>query len=132
MKEIKISTTFKTQWVVTENMLACNVGSGEAEVFSTPMLCALMENAAMHALDEFLEGDETTVGTFMELSHTAATPHGMKVWAKAEITAVNGREITYSITAYDSCGEIGKATHKRFVVLKEKFSLKAKAKLEAN
>lgn len=129
MKEIKTGTAFKTEWTVDENRLACSVGSGTARVFSTPMLAALMENAAMHCLDEYLEGDETSVGTQIDITHSSATPEGMRVWAEAEITAVEGRKISYSIKAFDECGEIGNALHTRFVVYKEKFTLKANSKL---
>lgn len=128
MKEIIISTSCKTEWVATEDKLACTVGSGKARVFATPMLCALMENAAMNCIESFLEGDETTVGTYIAIDHTSATPCGMKVWAEATVTAVNGREICFEVKAYDECGEIGKAEHRRFVVYAQKFQQKADSK----
>lgn len=128
MKEIIISTSFTTEWTVTEETLALSVGSGKARVFATPMLCALMENAAMNCAEGFLEGDETTVGTYIAIEHSSATPCGMKVRAEATVTAVNGREICFEIKAYDESGEIGKAEHKRFVVYAQKFQQKADSK----
>ena len=131
MKNIAVMTTSQTEWVVLEGMLACSVGSGSARVFSTPMLCALMENAAMGCLCEYLEEGETTVGTYIAIEHMSATPVGMKVIAQATVTEVNGREISFEVTAYDECGQIGKASHKRFVVFSEKFQAKTDSKLES-
>ncbi len=128
MKEITVGTKCEARFKVEEKHLACTVGSGEARVFSTPMLCALMENASMNCLSQFLDGGETTVGTYIAITHSSATPLGMEVSATAEIVAVNGREISFSVTATDECGEIGKAEHKRFVVFAEKFQSKTDAK----
>lgn len=131
MKEIVLGTTYKTEWTVEESHLACSVGSGRARVFSTPMLCALMENAAMSCAESFLEGDEATVGTYIAIEHNAATPCKMGVWAIATLTEANGRELCFEVKAYDECGEIGRAEHKRFVVYAQKFQQKADSKGKA-
>lgn len=110
---------------VTKEHTALSVGSGSLSVFATPMMAALMEKAACEALAPFLEDGETTVGTELNIQHTAATPVGMTVTAEAEVTAVNGREITFSVTARDSAGGIGSGTHKRFVVNAAKFQSRA-------
>ena len=70
---------------VTEQNTAASVGSGSLSVFATPMMIALMENAATAAVDGFLEEGQSSVGTHMDVSHDAATPVGMKVWAEAEL-----------------------------------------------
>lgn len=128
MKEITIG--FKTQKsrIIDESMLACNMGSGELEVFATPSMVALMENAAAACLKEFLDEGETSVGTYLEINHTSATPNGLTVSASAEVTAVNGREVTFSVAASDGTGSIGEGVHKRFVVNSEKFIKKALSK----
>ena len=59
----------------------------------------------------------------------AATPIGMKVWAEAELTAVEGRKLIFSVTAYDEAGQIGQGTHERFVITPSKFLAKTQAKL---
>lgn len=128
MKEIAIKTAGTASISVDESVLACTVGSGSLHVFSTPMLAAVMEKAACEALKPFLEGDETTVGTFLSISHTAATPPGMTVTARAEVTAVRGREICFSITARDDAGEVGTAEHRRFLVYGERFAQKAEGR----
>lgn len=65
----------------------------------------------------------------MDVQHLAATPVGMEVRAESRLTAVDGRRLTFEITAFDEAGEIGKATHERVVVKTERFLEKAYAKL---
>ncbi len=124
MKELTTGANAAATLTVTEDKTAKIVGSGSLNVFATPMMAALMEQAACAALAPYLEGNETTVGTELNIQHTAATPVGVTVTAEAEVTAVNGREIAFSVKAFDSVGEIGSGTHKRFVVFAEKFQAK--------
>lgn len=128
MKEIKIGMKSQTETVVSAENTALAAGSGSLEVFATPMMTALMEKAAAAAVADAMENDETTVGTELSISHTSATPIGMRVTAFAEVTGVNGREITFSVRAEDEKGEIGKGVHKRFVVFGEKFMSKTNSK----
>ena len=125
MKGLTIGTKAAVSMPVTENKTALHVGSGDLLVFATPMMAALMEKAACEALVPFLDDGETTVGTELNIQHTAATPVGLTVTAEAEVTAVNGREIAFQVTARDDAGEIGYGTHKRFLVFAEKFQSKA-------
>ena len=110
--------------------LASAMGSGALDVFATPAMIALMENAASNALADYLEDDETTAGTALDVQHLAATPEGMDVTAEAVLTEINGREFTFEVTASDSSGLIGKGTHKRFLVYGGRFLEKAQAKLK--
>ncbi|WP_337484332.1 thioesterase family protein [Porcipelethomonas sp.] len=128
MKEIKIGMKSETETIVTKENFAVTVGSGSLEVFATPMMTALMEKAAAATVSECMENDETTVGTMLNITHSSATPEGMKVKAYAEVTEVNGREITFRVWAEDEAGLIGEGTHKRFVVFAEKFMKKTKSK----
>lgn len=100
---------------------AQEVGSGELLVYATPCMVALMEGAACEAIAGVLPEDQTTVGTGLELAHTSATPVGLEVHADAEVTAVEGKKITFSIRAFDEAGEIGHATHTRVIVNSQKF-----------
>ncbi len=125
MKPLVMGHTGTAETAVSQQKLAVAVGSGSLRVFATPMMAALMEEAACNAVAPFLEEGETTVGTALDIAHTAATPEGMKVTAEAEITASNGREIVLEVRAFDEAGEIGRGTHKRFVVFSEKFQSKA-------
>ena len=128
MKPVVIGTKGTAQAVADESRLAVTVGSGSLRVYATPMMCALMEEAACAAIESYLEDDETTVGTYLELQHTSATPEGMAVSAEAEIIGVSGREITYTITANDAAGVIGTCTHKRVLVGSERFMKKVSNK----
>lgn len=130
MKEIKVGMNGVAETVVTAENTALKVGSGSLEVFATPMMTALMEKASVMAIAEAMENDETTVGTMLSINHVSATPCTMKVKAYAEVTEVNGREITFRVSAEDEKGEIGNGIHKRFVVFGEKFMEKTNSKLK--
>ena len=130
MKEIKTGIKGTATVKAEKGNLASAMGSGCLDVFATPAMIALMENAACNALADFLEDDETTVGTALDVQHLSATPEGMEVTAEAVLTAVNGREFTFDVTASDGAGLIGKGTHKRFIVYSGKFLEKTKAKLK--
>ena len=128
MKDIVIGTTYTLSTTVTEEKLACNMKSGSLPVFATPAMAALMEETSAAALSLFLEKGETSVGTALDLKHTAATPLGIKVTATAEIVEVDRRRVTFQVTVRDEQEEIGSARHDRFVVGAEKFLAKANAK----
>lgn len=108
---------------------ALEVGSGSLLVYATPCMAALMEGAACEAIAAGLAEGETTVGIELNLKHTAATPVGMDVRAEAELTAVDGKILTFRITAYDEAGVIGTADHKRALVNSQRFLDKTYAKL---
>lgn len=127
---LTIGLTGRAETTVVQENTAAAVGSGLLPVFATPMMVALMENAAVNALIGHLDEGEGSVGTHMDISHDSATPIGLKVWAKAQLTAVDGRALTFSVTAYDEAGPIGKGVHQRFIVQNEKFMGKALKKKE--
>ena len=108
---------------------ALEVGSGSLLVYATPCMAALMEGAACEAIAAGLSEGETTVGTELNIRHTSATPVGLEVRAEAEVTAVDGKVITFSVRAFDEAGEIGSGTHKRAVVTAQRFLDKAYSKL---
>jgi predicted thioesterase len=118
----------RVETVVDETNTAAAVGSGMVPVFSTPMMVSLMEGAAVNALEGQLAEDEGSVGTHLDISHDAATPMGMKVWAEAELIAVDRRALTFAVTAYDENGVIGKGTHNRFIINPAKFMAKFQKK----
>lgn len=108
---------------------AKEVGSGDLLVYATPCMVALMEGAAYESIAPYLAEGESSVGTKMDVTHLSATPVGMSVRAESVVTAVEGRKVTFSITAYDESGEIGKATHERVVIKTERFLEKTYDKL---
>ncbi|MBQ8216198.1 MAG: thioesterase family protein [Clostridia bacterium] len=115
---------------VTTEQTAKAMGSGSLAVLATPALVALMEECACKALEGFLEEGQTSVGTALTMHHTAATPVGMEVRVKAEVSKIDGRKIVFTITAEDEKGEIGNCTHERFLVMAERFTEKTYQKLE--
>jgi len=127
-KKIEVGAKGSVERIVDESVLATTMGSGNVTVFSTPSLIALMESAACKSLEGSLKSDETSVGTSINVSHSAATPVGMKVRAEATVTAVEGRKVTFAVVAFDDKEKIGEGTHERFVLNKERFLKKAQEK----
>ena len=117
---------------VTESNIAKTMKSGSLEVFATPAMCALMEEAAQAAVQPHLEEGEGTVGISLSISHDAPSPMGSTITAKATVTAVEGRKITFNIEASDGVGIIGKGTHERFVINNENFMTKVSARKASN
>ena len=129
---ILIGTKCRLEQKVTEELTAAKIGSGLLPVFGTPFMAAMMENAAMTCLQNFLEEGQGSVGTHLEISHDAPTPIGMNVWAEAEITAVseNGKMVDFTVKAWDKKGPIGSGTHTRAIIKNDKFLAKCNAKLD--
>lgn len=96
-------------------------GSGDLPVLSTPRLVALMEGAAVKALRGSLGVGETSVGTHIEIRHSAATPVGKKVCVQARVTRVDDRKISFTVRADDSTTLIGRGTHQRYIVRAAEF-----------
>jgi len=118
----------RAETTVVESNTAAAVGSGLVPVFATPYMIALMENSAVNAVTNYLEAGQGTVGTHLNVSHEAATPIGMKVWAEALLTEVDGKRLVFEVTAYDEAGVIGRGSHERFIINTEKFLAKCEAK----
>ena len=129
---IYIGTKCQLEQVVTDQLTAAAVGSGLLNVFGTPYMIGMMENAAQTALQTFLEEGQGSVGTHLDVSHTAPTPVGMKVFVEAEIISVseNGKMIDFKLKAWDEKGPIGEGTHTRAIINNERFLAKCNAKLE--
>ena len=127
--EITVGMKAEVSTLVEREDTAKEVGSGSLLVYATPCMVALMEGAACEAIEEALGEDKTTVGIELNIQHTAATPVGLEVRAEAEVTAVDGKIITFELRAFDEAGEIGKGPHKRAIVPVQKFQDHAYAKL---
>ena len=110
-----------SELTVTETVTAIQVGSGDMPVLATPMMMALMENAAMLAVRGQLPEGYTTVGGHIESSHLHPSKIGDTITAVAEVTKVEGKKIFFKVAAY--CGEslLGEGTHLRFIVDKKRF-----------
>ena len=98
------------------------------QVFATPMMVTIMENAALNAIRDYLEPGESAVGTVVNVRHLAATPVGHQVTATATVTKVDGRRIEFDVSARDENEEIGAGTHERMLVDMARLNMKLAAK----
>ena len=114
---------------VNEDNTAKAMGSGTLDVFATPALIALMEETCWRSVANELEEGCGTVGTLLEIKHTAPTPVGMKVTCESTLTEVDGRRLVFEVIARDDKGVVGEGKHERFIIQNEKFQMKANAKL---
>jgi predicted thioesterase len=110
-----------SELTVTEDVTAMVIGSGDMPVLATPMMMALMENAAMLAVKDKLPEGCTTVGGHIESSHLKPSKIGDVVRAEAEVTKVDGKKIEFRVSAYCDNTLLGEGTHLRFIVDREKF-----------
>lgn len=121
---MQIGKKYTSTMVVEEKHLACNVGSGDLPVFATPMMMALMENAAMLCVADELEEGSSTVGGQISSFHLKPTGLGKTVTATAELISAEGRKLKFKVSASDEVGLIGEGEHLRFIIDKEKFMSK--------
>ncbi len=100
------------------------------EVFATGFMVGFLEWACIKAVNPHLDWpEEQTVGTHIDVSHTAATPPGFEVTAKVKLREVDGRRLVFDVEAHDGVDLIAKGRHERFVIRKEKFDSKMKEKM---
>jgi fluoroacetyl-CoA thioesterase len=128
MPELTPGLAAEVEHTVNESDSAAHWGSGALPVFSTPALVGLMEKAALTALSGQLDEGKTSVGGHIDVQHLAASPLGARVRARAELTAIQGKQLTFKIQAWDEAGLIGEAVHDRFVVDAERFMSKVLSK----
>ena len=110
--------------VVDKSKTAEAMGSGDMPVLATPVMVALMENAAMLAVKDALPEGATTVGGHINVSHVKPTGFGQEVSATAELTATEGKKLTFHVAAYQGEILIGEGEHIRFIVDRERFMAK--------
>ena len=115
--------------LVAEEHTAPRVGSGKIHVLATPVMINVIEAAALAAIERLLPPGHQSLGTVLNVRHIAATPVGMRVTARAEVTAVSGRTVTFRVEARDEKDLIGDGTHERVVVNVEKFDQRVQRKI---
>ncbi len=111
----------QSRTTVCRENTAARMGSGDMEVFATPAMVALMENAAMTAVAAELPEGSTTVGAEMNATHIQPSGLGAELTAPAVRTEVEGRKLTFNVGARDAGGMIGEGVHIRYVVDRRKF-----------
>ena len=130
--DIKVGTKSERRIKVNHNQTTSFLWEGE-NVFSTPSMISEMEETCRLLLKEqFLKVDSEwdSVGTVVDINHTAATPVGADIILNAEIVGVDGRRVQFKVSTEDNLEQIGEGTHERFIInipkFKEKFDLKVK------
>jgi len=113
---------------VDSAQLATKVGSGSVDVFASPIMIALMEAAAVDCVEHLLPADHVSLGTHLDVAHSAPTPPGLTVTATAELTKVDGRVLTFSVAAADGIEPVGRGSHTRVVVDRKRLAAKLSAK----
>lgn len=113
---------------VTPDKLATVVGSGNAPVFASPMLVNAAEAAAVACVEHLLPADHQSLGMHLDVTHSAPTPEGLTVTAKAELVEIAGRKLVFKVSAHDGVEPIGSGTHTRIVVDTPRFLQRLKVK----
>lgn len=130
MNTLQPGLTGAVEIIVGEEHTAPHVGSGRVHVLATPVMVNLMEAAALQAVEGLLPAGHQTVGTHLDIMHTAATPVGMRVKAYAELTKVDKRTLTFSVHAEDEQERIGGGVHERIIINLERFDVRMQEKLK--
>ena len=126
--QIKPGLHATVEIVVGTRDTAAHVGSGKIGVLATPILVTLLESAALQAVEQFMVTGQQTVGTRLDISHTAATPVGMRVRARAELVKVEGRKLSFSLRAEDEVETIAQGLHERLIISVERFDQRMQKK----
>jgi predicted thioesterase len=129
MTPLKPGLTGTAELIVGPEHTAESVGSGKVGVLATPVMINVIEAAALAAIDPHLAEGHQSLGTFLQVSHIAATPVGMRVSATAELVKVDGRHLELKVRAEDEVEEIGSGMHYRIVVNVGKFDARVAKKL---
>lgn len=113
---------------VAPELTARHLGSGTVAVFATPEMVRLMERAAVNGLAPYLTAGQQSVGTVVNVRHLAATPLGATVTARAELIGIEGRRLTFKVSAHDGTDLIGEGLHERALIDLARFEAKVAAK----
>ena len=98
-------------------------------VLATGYLVALCEWACIELIKPHLDWPrEQSLGTHVNLSHLAATPPGMQIELRVALTAVEGRKLTFAVSAHDGVDKVTEGTHERHTIDAERFARKVEAK----
>ena len=128
MANIESGLIGEAELMVEETHTASHLGSGGVEVLATPVMIALMEDAARSSVDSKLDQGQLSVGVDLNVSHLAATPVGMRVTARAELVAVEGRRLRFKVEAHDEREKIGEGTHLRAIINLDRFMARLQEK----
>lgn len=134
-ESLVVGTRYRLEFTVGEEVTVPRVFpdsqdfAAMPQVLATAFLVALVERACVELLRPHLEGgDEQSVGTHVDLSHSAATPPGLVVTVEVELTGRQGRRLEFAAIVHDGVEEISRGTHQRFVIDRPTFDQRTAAK----
>jgi fluoroacetyl-CoA thioesterase len=129
LAKITPGLTGTAEIVVGPEHTAPFVGSGRIAVLATPVMINVIEAAALAAIEHLLPAGHQSLGIHLDVSHTAATPIGLRVTARAEVVHVEGRTVSFRVEARDDIEPIGGGTHQRVVVSVSRFDERVQRKV---
>jgi predicted thioesterase len=129
LARLRPGLTGSAEIVVGPEHTASFVGSGRIAVLATPVMINVIEAAALAAIEHLLPAGHQSLGIHLDVSHTAATPVGLRVTATAEVLGLEGRTVTFRVEAHDEFEPIGGGTHQRVVVSVERFDERVQHKV---
>ena len=129
LPNLRIGLTGSASLLVAPEHTAPRVGSGRVEVLATPVMINLIEAATLNAVEALLPSGHQSLGIHLDVRHTAATPVGMRVTATSELTAIDGRTLSFRVEARDEREAISSGTHQRVVVNVARFDERVQKKL---
>ncbi len=113
---LEIGQVFRCEMVVEKEHSVCMPGMEDFAVLSTPSMIMLMEQACNQCMQPQLERGNASVGVHVDIYHDASALVGQTVWAQGEIIAIDGRKVSFKVTAGDENGEIGHGIHDRRII----------------
>jgi fluoroacetyl-CoA thioesterase len=125
---LPIGTKGESIILVTNENAVSFLGDPDARVLGTPYMIAHLEMTARDSVKPLLDEGYDTVGARVDVRHLAATPMGMTVTFRSELTAVDGRRLQFNVEAFDGNEKIGEGTHERAIINVAKFAARLKAK----
>ncbi|MDR1690704.1 MAG: thioesterase family protein [Candidatus Methanoplasma sp.] len=128
---IPLGTSNEGRVKVTDDGTAMAWGSGTLPVFATPAMILLIEKTASECVQTFLGEGESTVGTSLDIQHTAPSVVGEEVFCRVELTETDRSRMVFDVKVWDSAGEVGSGKHERFLVNNEKFMRKAVSRVQS-
>ena len=128
-KTLEPGLEHEVEILVTEDLVPPHMRSAGVGVFATPEMVRLIERTALEGVLPYLAPGQQTVGTRVELSHTAATPVGMRVRARVRLVEVDRRRLKFQVEVHDEVEKVGEATHERFIVDLDKSQARVREKV---
>jgi len=130
LARVRPGLTGSSEILVGPEHTAPFVGSGRIAVLATPVMINVIEAAALAAIEHLLPSGHQSLGIHLDVSHTAATPVGLRVTATAEVVRLEGRTVMFRVEARDDFESIGGGSHQRVIVSVARFDERVQRKMQ--